>query len=188
MNERHRRQRTSEDTNWAGRSCARPPLLTLKLGSVSRVAARLRPNLSSSDQGYKDAAAALHEFVHHYNARVDRALGHAAPSRPLPHRAQTEPHELADLFAETSAEERGPLAQSWGDCSTDQREPGSFQAGCASTRLTERRASRRVGRWTSRCPRTTGRKAHATARAHGGRQRAPKITRPNASVTPARGT
>jgi transposase InsO family protein len=43
----------------------------------------------------RHAAIVLHEFERHYNDhRPHRALGQAAPSRPLPHRAPTEIHKI----------------------------------------------------------------------------------------------
>ena len=43
----------------------------------------------------RHAAAVLHEFERHYNChRPHRALGQAAPSRPLPRRATTEIHKI----------------------------------------------------------------------------------------------
>ena len=43
----------------------------------------------------RHAAAVLHEFERHYNGhRPHRALGQAAPSRPLPRRAPTETHKI----------------------------------------------------------------------------------------------
>jgi transposase InsO family protein len=43
----------------------------------------------------RHAAAVLYEFEHHYNDhRPHRALGQAAPSRPLPRRPTTEIHNI----------------------------------------------------------------------------------------------
>jgi len=43
----------------------------------------------------RHAAAVLHEFEHHYNDhRPHRALGQAAPSRPLTRRPTTEIHKI----------------------------------------------------------------------------------------------
>jgi transposase InsO family protein len=43
----------------------------------------------------RHAAAVLHEFERHYNEhRPHRALGQAAPSRPLPHRTPTDLYKI----------------------------------------------------------------------------------------------
>jgi putative transposase len=43
----------------------------------------------------RHAAAVLEQYADHYNAhRPDRALGQAAPLRPLPHQATTEIHDV----------------------------------------------------------------------------------------------